>query len=176
MARRLSGTHHARWMGSCLYILKMLIVGARFFLGAKQQEDLVMLAPYIVLIHFFYWFSCTKLCNAPVLTLRLHHDLEAWKARDPVASKAAVRKLDLHLDYVHARNVTVALASPLLDDTEKGELAATIVDNDPRDENGNYPAFSMGKPQMPRVYSDSRLPDFVSEESWLIFDVSFLCL
>ena len=41
-----------------------------------------------------------------------------------------------------------------------------------RDDNGNYPEFSMGKPQLPHVYSDSRLPDFVSEESWLIFDVN----
>ena len=99
--------------------------------------------------------------------------MEAWSSRDPVASRMAVRKLDLHLDYVHVRNIPFALASPLLDDAEKGELAATILQSDPRDENGNYPTFSMGKPQMPRVYSDSRLPDFVSEESWLIFDVSF---
>ena len=174
MARRLSGTHHARWMGSCLYILKMLIVGQKFFLGAQQQQDLVLLSLYIGLVHFFHWFSCTKLCNAPVMTLQLRQDLKAWAQRDPKASKDAIRKLDLHVDYVHARHVTIALASPLLKNSEKQELATTILKNDPRDENGNYPEFPMGKPEMPRVYGDSRLPDFVSEESWLVFEVSWL--
>ena len=174
MARRLSNTHHARWMGSCLYILKMVVCGGWFFLSAQQQEDVLQLAQYIVHVHFLYWFSCTKLCDAPVLTLQLHRDLTAWASRDEQATKAAVRKLDLHLDYVNARNVTMALASSLLDSDSKAKLAATILEHDPRDETGNYPQFPLGKPAMPRIYDDSTLPDFVSEESWIFFDVRLL--
>ena len=173
MARRLSNTHHARWMGSCLYILKMVICGGWFFLSA-QQEDVLQLAQYIVHIHFLYWFSCTKLCDAPVLTLRLWRDLTAWAARDPQASKAAVKKIDMHLDYVNARNVTLALASSLLDSDSKAKLAASILEHDPWDENGNFPQFPLGKPKIPRIYDDSELPDFVSEESWIFFDVRLM--
>ena len=31
----------------------------------------------------------------------------------------------------------------------------------------------MGKPTTPRIYEDSQLSDFVSEESWLFFQVNF---
>ena len=54
MAKRLSATHHARWIGACLYILKMLICNKHFTLGPKQQIDVLMFSFYMVYIHFFY--------------------------------------------------------------------------------------------------------------------------
>ena len=76
MAKRLSATHHARWMGACLYILKMLLCMDHFKLSPKQQSDVLMHAYYIIYIHFFFWFSCQKMADAPLLTLLLHHDLQ----------------------------------------------------------------------------------------------------
>ena len=63
-------------MGACLYILKMLICNKHFTLGPKQQIDVLMFSFYMVYIHFFYWMSCTRMADAPFLTLSLYKDLE----------------------------------------------------------------------------------------------------
>ena len=94
MAMRLSETHHARWMGSCLYILKMLLSGELFPLGPQQKVDVLMLSFYIIYIHFFFWISCRRMADAPWLTLTLHQDLTAWIARDADGAQAGRKKVD----------------------------------------------------------------------------------
>ena len=75
MSRRLFPMHHARWMGSCLQILKMFLCSNHFFMSAQQQADILLFIFYIVYVHFWSWFACEKLADAPFLTLTLHADL-----------------------------------------------------------------------------------------------------
>ena len=165
MTKRLSATHHARWMGSCLYILKMLISGELFVLGAQQKVDVMVLAFYIIYVHFFYWFSCPRLADAPFLTLALHRDLTAWRTRDLNGAKAGQRKVDLHTDYLSGRSAILSLASDKVDDATKEAMAAALLSFDSKTR------VEMGRPSTPRIYDDSTLADFISEESWLFFQV-----
>ena len=165
MAKRLHGTHHARWMGDCLYILKMLLVGDHFVLSASQKGDLREFSFYIIYMHFFYWFSATVTANIPGLTLELHRDLEAWKSRDDKGAKAAIKKVDRHTEYLSGRSVIFALASDKTPDSTKQAMASKLLTFDPRTN------IELGKPSMPRIYEDSTLVDFVDEESWCIFQV-----
>ena len=56
MQNRLSATHHARWMGSCIYIFKMLVCIGQpgFDLNPQDQIHVVKLAYYIIYIHCLY--------------------------------------------------------------------------------------------------------------------------
>ena len=168
MTERLHGTHHARWMGDCIYILKMLIVGDLFPLGAQEKVDVMVLSFYIIYMHFFYWFSATVAANIPGLTLDLHRDLNAWKSQDDAGARAAIKKVDLHTEYLTGRSVILALASDKTSDSTKGAMARKLQTFD------SNTHIEMGKPSMPRIYEDSSLVDFVDEESWCIFQVNML--
>ena len=168
MAKRLSATHHARWIGACLYILKMLICNKHFTLGPKQQIDVLMFSFYMVYIHFF-WMSCTRMADTPFLTLSLYKPLEDWLARNLKGAKAAQKKVDLLTDYLTGRSVILALASEKVSEEMKEAMAAALKTHDPQAH------VEMGKPTMPGIDEDSRLEDFVTEESWLFFQVIQYC-
>jgi hypothetical protein len=166
MAMRLSATHHARWMGAALYILKILICSEEFPLSATQQVDILMMSSYLIYVHFPNWFKCGRMADAPGLTLQLHHDLKAWASRDPAGASAALKKLDFHTDYLNGRNVVYAFASDRVDDATKEAMAKKLLATERVD-------VDVGKPALPRVYSDSTLPDFIDCDSWLFFEVFF---
>ena len=165
MTKRLNATHHARWMGNIIHILKMLLVGEHFVLSTHQQADVLVMAFFIIYVHFYFWFSCTRMAEVPVLLLELRGDLLAWCSRDPNGAKAALRKADLHMEYLTGRSVVVALVSKELPietkDAMSEALKAIPVDSH----------VAMGKPEIPRVYEDSKLEEFITEESWHFFKV-----
>lgn len=157
-------------MGNIIHILKMLIVGDHFRLSANQQEDVWMMAFFIIYVHFFFWFSCTRMAEVPVLMLELHGDLMAWRSRDPNGAKAALRKANLHMEYLTGRSVVLALASTRLS-TETKDAMATALKAIPKESH-----VEMGKPEIPRVYEDSKLEDFVNDESWIFFKVNHIVM
>ena len=124
------------------------------------------MVPYIVYVHFYYWFSCTQMAEVPALLLELRGDLLAWRSRDENGAKAALRKADLHMEYLTGRSVVLALASKKLSNERKDAMAAAL-NAIPKDS-----PVPMGKPAIPRVYPDSKLEEFVNEESWLFFKVN----
>ena len=165
MQKKLSGTHHARWMGNIIHILKMLLVGNHFPLSVQQQMDILVFSFFIIYVHFYFWFSCNRMAEVPVLMLELHGDLLAWRSRDANGAKAALRKADLHMEYLTGRSVILALASTKLS-VETKDAMATALKAIPVDSH-----VAMGKPEIPRVYEDSKLEEFVTEESWHFFKV-----
>lgn len=168
MTKRLNATHHARWMGNLIYILKMLLVGEHFQLSVQQRTDISQMAFYIVYVHFYFWFSCTRMSEVPALFLELHGDLLEWRSRNADGAKAALRKADLHMEYLTGRSVILALASEKLS-VETKDAMASALRAIPFDSH-----VKMGKPEIPRVYEDSKLEEFVNEESWLFFRVKFV--
>ena len=165
MQDRLSATHHARWMGNLIHILKMLLVREHFKLSAQQETDILVMSFYIIYVHFFHWFSCNRMAEVPVLMLELRQDLVEWRSHDANGAKAALRKADLHMEYLTGRSVVLALASQKLSLETKDAMAAALKAI-PRES-----PVPMGKPIIPRVYEDSKLEEFINEESWHFFQV-----
>lgn len=165
MTRRLGETHQARWTGNLRYMLKMLLCLEHFLLGPTQQIDLIAHCFYIVYIHVFFWFSATHMADIPFLTLTLRQDLVAWQARDPGAAQAALRKVDLHTEYLTGRSVILALASDQVDDATKDAMAKVLIASD------REKKVEKGKPSIPSVNDNSKLDDFVNNESWIFFKV-----
>ena len=159
--------HRARWMAAAIYILKMVIVGEdRFKMGPQQGKGLLDLAFFIVYIFAWFWFSVPVTADVPFLTLSLWKELNAWASRDPTLAFTLIRKLDLHTWYISPRHVTLALFSRRVDDETKGKIVAALKQS-PRCE------IPMGKPSRPQI-NDSSLEDFVSSESWTLFEVNFV--
>ena len=95
----------------------------------------------------------------------MYHYPQAWKERDPTASRAGIKKLDLHTYFLHGRNIIMVLASDNIDDKTKESMVEALLQH-PQE------PVPMGKPVAPRVYDDSTLPDFVTSESWHFFRIS----
>lgn len=64
---------------------------------------------YIVFVHFFYWLSCTVVFDCPLMTLQMFKNLSSWAGRDWEGSKAAIRKLNLHTNYLFGSLVVFIL-------------------------------------------------------------------
>lgn len=81
------------------------------------------------------------MAEIPVLLLR--GDLLAWRSRDANGAKAALRKADLHMEYLTGRSMVVALASKKLPvetkDAISMALKAILIDSH----------VEMGKPEIP---------------------------
>ena len=167
----LPATHPDRWMGTCIYIIKIALCSDFFKVRAQQTANLLVLCFYMIYVHFWYWMSCPVMADAPFLTLSLHRDLTAWKSRDPAGARAGLCKIDLHTEYLSGRSVVLCLASNKLSFEEKDAVAAKL-----RSMLSDQ-SVEMGKPAMPRIYEDSVISDFVDEESLLFFRVnlSFNC-
>ena len=80
MAKQLSAIHHARWMSSTIYILKMFLCQNVFEHSLKEHADIREMTKFIVFIYFFYWFKCPNLPDVPALTLNLYKDLIRWES------------------------------------------------------------------------------------------------
>ena len=165
LSHRLGNTHYARWIGALRYILRILLCRDHFKLSSQQLMDILYHAFYVVYVHSYYWFTASGIADIPLLTLQLHKDLRDWESRDRTASRAALKKVDLHTDYLSGRAVVMALASDMVDNETKMAMADALKAFDRR------VIIERGNPSNPRIYGDSALPDFVNEESWLFFQV-----
>lgn len=165
MTEKVGAIHHARWMGAAIYILKMVICGEeRVKMGQKQFKALVDLAYFIVYIFGRYWFAVPVAADAPFLTISLWNDLRKWASRDPALSAAALRVLERHTWYLSGRHVPFALFSHLVDDDTKGRIAGALL----KPENAAC-KIPPGKPTLPSIEPDVGIEDFVTPESWLLF-------
>ena len=156
--------HHARWMAAGIYLLKMFIFEDLFEIPLQKQQDVRAFVCFVTYIYDIYWFKSPVVLDVPALTLKLHKDLKSWDIIDPNGTRAAIRKLDLHTDYLNGQNVALSFASRSLDDNTKAKMAKKLLSL-------SKPTFIRGKPIAPIVYEDSHLTDFINDESWLIFEL-----
>ena len=152
----------------------MFICQDFFETSTSEKAEIKAMTRFIVFVYFFYWFKCPNLEDVPALTLSLYKDLKNWDTVDKLGARAAIRKLDLHLDYLAGRNVIFSFASKEVRNEEKAEMAKRLLSFEKTE-------IDLGKPELPRVYNDSSLHDFINEESWYFFivcklDPSFLSI
>ena len=169
-ASKMGAIHHARWMVNAIYILKMIICGeGRFQMGQRQAKSLLDLAFFLLCVYGRYWFAIPVAADAPFLTLSLWKDLQRWAIRDPSLASVLTKKLDRHTWYLSGRQVLLCLWSRWVDDETKAKMVEALL----LPENAES-ELSPGKPDLPRIYPDSSLPDFVTSESWFLFRVRCL--
>ena len=159
--------HHARWMAAGIAALKMVICGEnRFPMGQMKAQGLVDLAYFLICIYGRYWFAVPVAANAPFLTLSLWKDLHSWAVRNPALSASTLRTLDRHTWYLCGRNLSLSLFSHLVPDETKRSIADAMLL--PENEACEIP---LGKPDLPEINPESSLEDFVTSETWFLFQV-----
>ena len=172
--RKSGAVHHARFMASSLYILKiaMYLHQDDFGLTKQEKKEIDILAEFIALIYAPYFLQSPLAIDAPRLDRDLFNDLESYQQCFPLHSlqhkliTAARESVLRHLWYLTEENVIFALFDTILTAQERKEMADTLIGiPKPVD-------FETGKPRFPieRMGYDQHLKSFIGERSWLFFD------
>ena len=135
-------------------------------MGQMQAKGMIDLAFFMICIYGRYWFAAPVAADAAFLTLSLWKDLHSWASRDPALSASTLRTLDRHTWYVCGRNMSLPLWSRVVPDETKRKIADAMLL--PENEQGE---IHLGKPDLPQILPDSSLEDFVTPETWFLFQV-----
>ena len=185
-------------MSKIIFLLKIFLVGDRFPLSDRHRKAIKILVKFVLYIYAYFWFACPVAQDAPSLTLQLWTDLQKWSEREkrlltPPKDRVAltcVKKLDRHTWYLSPRHVVFALWSDKVGDEDKAEMAQNLLEqlrnsqmsqtsegaSGGNEDNNDCitEEFSLGKPDLPRIYEDSSLSSFIERDSLLLFQVRFL--
>ena len=151
-------------MSKVIFILKIFIVGDRFKLSNNDRSAIRNLTEFIIYLYAYYWFKIPVASDAPFLTLQLWKDLKGWEANNKKIAIACIKKLDRHTWYIMAHHIVFSFWSKMVEEETKEEMAKSLLSFSKVD-------VACGKPDVPRIYEDSTLADFVNAESWLLFQV-----
>ena len=162
--------HHARWMSKCIYILKLCLLLDQFQMSADEKVQVVEVSKYVMLLYVKHWLE------SPLPTAAARNDLSFMinilKYRvqvKPSITFSIMQSCYRHLWYLVPQTVVFALADPGLPDNQKENMAKKL-------HSLERSAISLGKPHFPLIdFSGQQiqLPDlseFVSSDSWLVFD------
>ena len=171
--RRPGAIHQARFMSSCIYILKISLFmhQSRLKLKENEEAEVKTLAEFIVLVYAQYFLQTPLAIKAPGLDRDLWNDMHAYQACYPKGSMEqsiflAVKESILrHLWYLTEELFVFGLFDNELSINERRKMAnKLIVSPWPR-------IFTVGKPNFPidKMTDSPSLESFVGERSWSIF-------
>ena len=162
--------HHARWMSKCIYNLKLSLLLNIFEMSETEKEKVLEVSKYILIFYIKHWFE------SPLPAVAARNDLSFMvnilKYRHlvkPSITFSILQSCRRHLWYLVPQTVVFALVDPGLPDDQKERMARQLYSL-PRTK------INMGKPEFPYIDfsgQEVKLPDladFVTSDSWLIFD------
>ena len=170
--RKPGAVHRARFMASCLYLLKIYLYQEQYPTAAENLAHVRVLAEYVALLHAPYFLKSPLAISAPRQDRDFWVDVQCYQncfRPGDVEHEmlSAVRKSIMnHLWYLTEELVILALFDENVDDDERKNIAESLLAV-PR------PAtFSAGKPAFPSpelMTANPSLHTFVGERSWLVF-------
>lgn len=163
-------THHARFMGKSLYVLKIFILSHMFArLTPRQQSSIDRLTQYIVTLYGRYFLSVQMSATAPMLDLDFFYDLKMYKQVDKDIADCALSSVKKHLWYLTPELVMLGLFNANMSIDDKQLMAATL-------QTYEKPlVFEEGKPNFETIIEklgDKKPPlsVFINEQSWVLFE------
>lgn len=100
-------THHARWMQTGLYALKVFLFRDQFCLNAKELCGIRSRSLYFALIYFRFCNEALRAIKDPRNDLQFLHTLRAYPDKD--IAEAAITAFASHLWYLVEHLVGLAL-------------------------------------------------------------------
>lgn len=170
--RKPGAVHRARFMASCLYLLKISLYQKQFVTDHQNILDALILSEYIALIHAPYFLKSPLAISAP------RHDRDLWVdvGKYKKCFRATMRQTEMieavqdsimnHLWYLTEELVVFALFDIQLSEDERRAMAMKLWSiPTPTD-------FAPGKPifQEDLMIPDPKLASFVGRKSWLLFN------
>ena len=170
--RKPGALHRARFMASCLYLLKICLFRDQFITDNQNIQDAMILGEYIALIHAPYFLKSPLAISAPRndrdLWVDLHDYRNCFRANMVQSHmiEAVQESVMNHLWYLTEELVIFGLFDDGLDNAERNAMAAQLM---------SYPNlgnFEPGKPVFPidLMVRNPRLETFVGPRSWLLFN------
>ena len=172
--RKPGALHRARFMASCLYILKLFIFHDQLRatdITPEESQDIEILAEYIALLHAQYFLQSPLASAAPRLDRNFWISLNEYQQCFSVNEVAydvieGVKKsVLLHLWYLTEQLVVLGLFDDDLPDDERKAVATKLMST-------SRPShFNVGKPAFPtdRMSGHPSLDVFIGKNSWLLF-------
>ena len=162
--------HHARYMASCLYILKMtLLLDKLTWLKEVEREEVRIMAEFISVFYVIWWLKAYVGVKAPMNDLIAIKQMKMYSKYKQLTATTCLASWGRHTWYLTEELVVLSLADttcPFRDD-----IAAAIVKQEILE------VFHPRKPKLPQIPdriwpSDGSLPNlalFVGPRSYLIF-------
>ena len=162
--------HHARWLSKAIYYMKLALLSNQFPMDKEEQEEVLVLAEFVALIYGKAFFKSPLSSAAPRTDLEFMYEVLQYRLYQPKLAFICLQSCFKHLWYLTPSLVVFSLCDTSLDDVQREEMAKTLF-NIPRPV-----VFKKGKPKFPDISLHeatpvSNLSSFVSEESWLLFDL-----
>ena len=170
--RKPGACHRARFMASCLYILKIYFYRAQFMeLTPDQVTEMSIMAEYIALIHAPYFLKSPLAISAPRQDRDLWVDLIHYReCFDETSTQAAMvtavqKNFLTHLWYLTEELVVFGLFDNNLADHERKSMANQLL-LCPRPI-----SFAPGKPvfRTDLMTDQPTLDSFIGPRSWILF-------
>ena len=172
--RKPGAVHRARFMASCLYLLKIFLFHEQFQTSDENLSHVKVLAEYVALLHAPYFLKSPLAVSAPRQDRDFWVDIQNYQNcfdQDDIEFSMidAVRSSVMnHLWYVTEELVVFALFDENLSDDERSRMAAALLAS-PRPQ-----IFTVGKPLFPSadlMTANPSLHTFIGKRSWLLFDM-----
>lgn len=179
--KRPGALHKARWMAKLIYSIKICLFeqqvqdlprGTIMTLEQvlKKVRDFVN---FSTLIYSTWWITSNSMEDAPWNDLNLYQSLLKYEDVHPEISSSAIRAFQLHLWYLTAELVPVALWSNKVSEDARRDLADKLLAMKP-DAALLSPqqrfGTGFGKPRFPTsITLTTTLADLVTPDSWYVF-------
>lgn len=169
--RKPGAVHRARFMASCLYLLKICLYRDQFVTDEQNIQDALILGEYIALIHAPYFLKSPLAISAPRHDRDLWIDLNNYKTcfklsmRQTRMIESVQDSVKNHLWYLTEELVVFGLFDNKLEIAERKNMAKKILFF-PKEK-----TYKPGKPKFPVMTTNPKLEEFIGPRSWLLFNI-----
>ena len=162
--------HHARFLASCLYIMKLVMLSGvtpRGLLTPNMLVNLKQMALYISLFHGPWFLQARVAAIAPRLDLELWNHMKVFHDINGGIADAVIHSLERHLWYLTEELVVFGLFDSDLDPDVKEAMANALL----RTPKPNR--FEPGKPEFPvaLMANNPTMDQLIGSKSWLLFSL-----
>ena len=159
--------HHARWMATIIYSLKMYAFSLQIRytdLEIKNLEKVVIFA----ILYIVPWLKCNDATEAALCDLNFYQNLQFFTENiDRQAGERALKIFEGQSWYLAEELIPFALFSDSIAKEEKIIIAAEIVKHHKKDLSKTFE--KKGKPILPIVKKNTKLVNLVGCRSWFFF-------
>ena len=157
------GHHHARWMSSILYYMKMYLFSKQMGYNSLQIEKLRRITIFMSIFYSIAWLKAPIASEALSIDLKFYTDMQRYRYIDTKVAEAVLEVLDRHQWYLTGELAAFGFCSSSIDEAEKDKAARKLL---------QLPPFlKLGIPNYPTdtISINTNFADLISGKSWLVF-------
>jgi len=165
--RRPGTQHRARWMPSCIYSLKMLLLQEQLDIEPADLEKLKSFGEFVAVIYAPLWFQFPLASEAAYNDLLFYKKMLECQTMPVLGdiSARAIQALNRHLWYLTEELIPFALCSQQLAPEVKEVMARKLFQLYRENQHAMFPSQ---KPAFPHITRLTQISDLVGERFVLV--------